>query len=106
MKNLPISRVLAAARASVVAWPGSVKYLPSSALLLSTMHNCCDRNDMDAFWLVTTLSVLLDTRFTLDTADLGTQKSRAGGLGPSSRHTVEVVSSERAVKRPCSVDYG
>jgi hypothetical protein len=65
--------VRAVARSSVVANPGSVKYFPSSALLLSTMHSCCERKDMDASLFVTTLSVLLDSRFTLDIAEDGTQ---------------------------------
>mmetsp|Transcript_5905 Transcript_5905/g.25080 ORF Transcript_5905/g.25080 Transcript_5905/m.25080 type:complete len:393 (+) Transcript_5905:697-1875(+) len=73
LKNLPISLVRAVARSSVVANPGSVKYFPSSALLLSTMHSCCERKDMDASLFVTTLSVLLDSRFTLDIAEDGTQ---------------------------------
>ena len=73
MKNLPISLDRAVARASVVANPGFVKYFPSSALLLSTMHSCCERKDMDAWLFVTMLNVLLDSRFTLDTALTGTQ---------------------------------
>lgn len=73
MKNLPISLDRAVARASVVANPGFVKYFPSSALLLSTMHSCCERKDRDASLFVTTLNVLLDSRFTLDTALAGTQ---------------------------------
>jgi hypothetical protein len=73
MKNLPISLDRAVARASVVANPGFVKYFPSSALLLSTMHSCCERKDMDAWLFVTMLNVLLDSRFTLDTALAGTQ---------------------------------
>ena len=73
MKNLPISLVFAVAISSIEANPGSVKYFPSSALLLSTMHSCCERKDRDASLFVTTLNVLLDSRFTLDTALDATQ---------------------------------
>mmetsp|Transcript_5133 Transcript_5133/g.20951 ORF Transcript_5133/g.20951 Transcript_5133/m.20951 type:complete len:213 (+) Transcript_5133:1758-2396(+) len=87
-QNLSLWSVTELFRMSSVAKPGSRKYFPSEALLSSLMQSCCERKDMSAFCCVTTPRLLLLSRLTLDTVELGKQYSSDGGLRPSGRHTL------------------
>ena len=86
-QNFSLLSVTALFRVSSVAKPGSRKYLPSEALLSSLMQSCCERKDWSAFWISTLPRLLLLSRLTLDTVELGKQYSSEGGLRPSGRHT-------------------